>query len=400
MFQLGKGDEKVKRKEWNDALLLPILLLLILSVWVQYQAALLDGRAVQPVIFKQLIFSGLALGALLVMRRIPFLFLVKFAPIWYSFSLGVMLLLHWYYDPTMYLLTGTKRWLRIGPLSLQPSEMVKISFILMLVHFTLKYEKQARPHSLKADGGYIIKSLAIALPTFLLMFMQRDFGTSLVFISVLAALFIVAGVDKRILLAGAGALTLLGGCLLLFVFTEWGRGILQALHFKEYQLNRVEAWIDPFKYQDSISFQQVRSMLSVAVGGFAGKSSELASIYVPVRESDMIFTVIAEKSGFIGSSGVLFLYFYLFYQMLTAGIQTNNRGCLYFSVGLVFALLFQTVENIGAAIGILPLTGIPLPFLSQGGTSMITVCVGLGIVLGMEKPKKGRRVAALSTLKR
>lgn len=390
----------MKRKEWNDALLLPILLLLILSVWVQYQAALLDGRAVRPVVIKQIVFSVIAVVALLVVRRIPFLFFVKFAPIWYSLSLGVMLLLHWYYDPAMYLLTGTKRWLRIGPLSLQPSEMVKISFILMLVHFTLKYEQQERAHSLKTDGLYIIRSLAITLPTFLLMFMQRDFGTSLVFVSILAALFVVVGIDKRILLVGAGIVTLLGGCLLLFVFTEWGRVILQTLHFKEYQLNRVEAWIDPFKYQDSISFQQVRSILAVAAGGFAGKSSELVSIYVPVRESDMIFTVIAEKAGFIGSSGVLFLYFYLFYQMLTAGIQTNNRGCLYFSVGLVFALLFQTVENIGAAIGLLPLTGIPLPFLSQGGTSMITICAGLGIVLGMEKPKKGRRVAALSTLKR
>lgn len=390
----------MKRKEWNDALLLPILLLLILSVWVQYQAALLDGRAVRPVVFKQIVFSVLAGVALLVVRRIPFLFLVRFAPIWYSLSLGVMVLLHWYYDPAMYLLTGTKRWLRIGPLSLQPSEMVKISFILMLVHFTLKYERQKQPHSLKTDGLYIMKSLAIALPTFLLMFMQRDFGTSLVFVCILAALFVVVGIDKRILLAGAGIVTLLGSCLLMFVFTEWGRVILQTLHFKEYQLNRVEAWIDPFKYQDSISFQQVRSILAVAAGGFAGKSSELASIYVPVRESDMIFTVIAEKAGFIGSSAVLFLYFYLFYQMLMAGIQTNNRGCLYFSVGLVFALLFQTVENIGAAIGLLPLTGIPLPFLSQGGTSMITICAGLGIVLGMEKPKKGRRVAALSTLER
>ncbi|MBO1305234.1 FtsW/RodA/SpoVE family cell cycle protein [Enterococcus sp. 669A] len=374
-----------KRKTWNEALLLPIFLLLLVSVWVQYQAAVLDGNFVRPIVIKQLFFCALAFGALLAARHFSFAFLMKFSPLWYGLSLGVMLLLHWYYDAAMFELTGTKRWLRIGPLTLQPSEMMKIAFILMLVYITINYEQRTPIRTWQSDGRYMLKSFLIALPTFLLMFMQRDFGTSLVFICIMLALFIVSGVDKRILISLAGLLAVLGGCLLLFVFTEWGREILKALHFKEYQLNRVEAWVDPLKYQDSISFQQVRSMLAVATGGFAGKAGEAAWVYVPVRESDMIFTVIAETFGFVGSASVLFLYFYLFYQMLRTGMQTNKRAYLYFSVGLVFSLLFQTVENVGAAIGLLPLTGIPLPFLSQGGTSLITGCFGLGIVLGMEK---------------
>ncbi|MDU7056031.1 MAG: FtsW/RodA/SpoVE family cell cycle protein, partial [Enterococcus hirae] len=161
--------------------------------------------------------------------------------------------------------------------------------------------------------------------------------------------------------------------------------ILYSLNFKTYQLDRVRAWIDPFAYSQSIGYQQSQSLLSVSAGGFSGRPAEIPPIYVPVRESDMVFTVIAETFGFLGSVTVVFLYFYLFYQVIYTAIQTNNKGNLYLAVVLVFGLLFQIVENIGASIGLLPLTGIPLPFLSQGGTSLLIMGGGLGMILGFKK---------------
>lgn len=167
--------------------------------------------------------------------------------------------------------------------------------------------------------------------------------------------------------------------------------MLFRLHFKPYQLDRVKAWADPFAYQDSIAYQQVQSMWAIGSGGLLGASDTHIPVYVPVRESDMIFTVIGESFGFLGSSLVIFLYFYLIYQIIFATLRTNNKASVYLSITFVFGLVFQIFENIGAAIGLLPLTGIPLPFLSQGGTSLIAVGLSLGIIFGLEKayaPKK------------
>jgi rod shape determining protein RodA len=157
------------------------------------------------------------------------------------------------------------------------------------------------------------------------------------------------------------------------------------MHFKTYQLDRVRAWVDPFQYRDSIAYQQVQSLYAIGSGGLFGRGAEQASVYVPVRESDMIFTVVGEGFGFFGGTLVIFLYFYLFYQILSAAIKTNNKANLYIAVAFVFGLLFQIFENIGAAIGILPLTGIPLPILSQGGTSLIVLGLGLGIMMGFKE---------------
>lgn len=142
---------------------------------------------------------------------------------------------------------------------------------------------------------------------------------------------------------------------------------------------------DPFQYRDSIAYQQVQSLYAIGSGGLFGRGEGQASVYVPVRESDMIFTVVGESFGFIGGTLVIFLYFYLFYQILYAAINTNNKANLYIAAAFVFSLLFQIFENIGAAIGILPLTGIPLPILSQGGTSLIVLGIGFGIMMGFKK---------------
>lgn len=371
--------------EFNYSLFLPIFLFYLISIGVQSLAAELDGDDVKRVVTKQILFCLVSLAAMVLISRIKTSHLLKYAPVFYVLSLGVMSLLYWFYDPAMYFVTNTKRWLRIGSFSFQPSELMKLSFILFMVRLTLINEMQCVKRTLRSDLRYIGKIALYSLPTFLLMFMQRDFGTSLVFIAVLGALFVISGVHWKILAVITGAGAALGSTLLILVFSEWGNKLLYWLHFKTYQLDRVRAWVDPFQYRDSIAYQQVQSLYAIGSGGLFGRGAEQASVYVPVRESDMIFTVIGESFGFIGGTLVIFLYFYLFYQILSAAIRTNNKANLYLAAAFVFSLLFQIFENIGAAIGILPLTGIPLPILSQGGTSLIVLGIGLGIMLGFRE---------------
>jgi rod shape determining protein RodA len=225
--------------------------------------------------------------------------------------------------------------------------------------------------------------LLFSTPLFALMFMQKDFGTSLVFICVLGALLIASGIDWRILTTIGALLVALGGFLIFLVFTENGNNILKLLHFKQYQLDRVLAWRDPYAFADSIAYQQVQGFVAMGSGGMFGKGSAGIDVYVPVRESDMIFTFIGEAYGFVGASLVIILYFYLFFQIFYTGMKSNSKFNIYICVGVVFMLVFQTFENIGASIGLLPLTGIPLPFLSQGGTSLIATLIALGLIFEM-----------------
>lgn len=374
--------------EFNYSLFLPIFIFYLISIGVQSMAAELDGADVKNVVTKQIIFCLISLLAMGIVSKFKTATLLKYAPFFYVVSLGIMALLYWFYDPAMYTVTNTKRWLRIGGFSFQPSELMKLSFTLFMVRLALIDELNCSQRTLKSDLRYLGKVALFSLPTFFLMFIQRDFGTSLVFIAILGVLFVISGVHWKILTTITGIGAALGATLLVLVFSEWGNKLLYWLHFKTYQLDRVRAWVDPFQYRDSIAYQQVQSLYAIGSGGLFGRGSEQASVYVPVRESDMIFTVIGEGFGFIGSTLVVFLYFYLFYQIISAAMKTNNKGNLYLAVTFVFGLLFQIFENIGAAIGILPLTGIPLPILSQGGTSLIVLGVGLGIMMGFREKER------------
>jgi rod shape determining protein RodA len=374
-----------KRHEVNYALILPVFILFLLSIAVQYGASVMDGNDPGPVVVRQALFCIVAGIALFVGSLFSTTFLLRFSGLFYVLSLGLMALLYWFYDPIMFEITHTKRWMRIGGFTIQPSEFMKLAFVLFMVSLTLLYEKKQIQRTIKSDCRYILKIIGASLPTFLLMFMQRDFGTSLVFIVMLGALFVISGVHWKILVGIFSLMAVIGGGLLLLVFTDWGNTVLFQLRFKPYQLDRVKAWVDPFAFQDSIAYQQVQSMWAIGSGGLFGAAETHTPVYVPVRESDMIFTVIGESFGFLGSSLVIFLYFYLIYQIIFAAIRTNNKAAVYLAITFVFGLVFQIFENIGAAIGLLPLTGIPLPFLSQGGTSLIAIGLSLGIIFGLEK---------------
>ena len=129
--------------------------------------------------------------------------------------------------------------------------------------------------------------------------------------------------------------------------------------------------------------QQAYGMMAIGSGEMFGKGFNMSDISVPVRESDMIFTMIGEMFGFVGSAFVVLIYFVLIYQMVKVCYDTNNEFYTYISVGIIMMLLFHVFENIGANIGLLPLTGIPLPFISKGGSSILGNMIAIGLILSM-----------------
>ncbi|GGC84979.1 FtsW/RodA/SpoVE family cell cycle protein [Enterococcus wangshanyuanii] len=367
----------------NYGLLLPVFLLILVGFLAQYGAFMADPTitAVTPLLIKQLLWTLLGMIAMFLTMLLPIKFLWKATPYLYFSSLILMSLLVKFHDPVMAVATGTKRWLRLGPLAFQPSEFAKLGYILMLAYIVTKSGKSFS--SLKEELALLGKLFLVSIPIFGLMFYQKDFGTSLVFLSILFGILLVSSCSWKLLVPLFGSLSVLGISAILLVLTEQGQKILAYLHFKPYQFDRIHAWLDPFAYADSIAFQQARGLSAIGSGELAGKGLTNLQVYVPVRESDMIFTVIAEAYGFIGSCFLLLLFFYLIYQMLICTLAAKREFYAYITTGVIMYFLFHILENIGSNIGLLPLTGIPLPFISQGGTAYVTNFIAIGLILSM-----------------
>lgn len=381
---------KKDREPINYGLLLPVLLLILVGFLAQYGAFHADPSItnVMPLLRKQLYWTILGFIAMFIMMFLPIEYLWKLTPFVYGGSLFLMSLLVKFYDPVMATVTNTKRWIRLGPISFQPSEFMKIGYILMLAYVMTKRNNRPKTETLKDDFRLLGEMTLYSLPIFALMAYQKDFGTSLVFISIFIGMVLVSGCSWKILAVSGTILTSLGITAILLVLTEAGQKFLTLLHFQSYQFNRIHAWLNPFEYADSISYQQARGLIAIGSGEMTGKGINNLQVYVPVRESDMVFTVIAEAFGFLGACALLLLFFYLIYQMLISTLNSKREFYAYITTGIIMYFLFHIIENIGSNIGLLPLTGIPLPFLSQGGTAYLTNFIAIGLVLSMYNSKQ------------
>ncbi|WP_373774197.1 FtsW/RodA/SpoVE family cell cycle protein [Streptococcus ferus] len=366
-------------------LILPVFFLIIIGFLAIFVATSHDyPKNLTTVMGQQVVW--LLIGSLIsfVVMLFSTEFLWKITPYLYGLGLGLMVLPLIFYSPELVASTGAKNWVTIGSVTLfQPSEFMKISYILMLSRIMVSFKQKHSQRTLKEDGKLLLLFAALTLPILLLLGLQRDLGTAMVFMAILAGMVLVAGVSWKIIipivLLAVAVLTLF---LVIFLMPN-GKEFFFSLGMDAYQINRLSAWISPFDYAGNIAYQQTQGMIAIGSGGLLGKGFNVVDLAVPVRESDMIFTVIAENFGFIGGSIVLVLYLLLIYRMLRVTFASNNLFYTYISTGFIMMILFHIFENIGAAVGVLPLTGIPLPFISQGGSSLISNLIGVGLVLSM-----------------
>ena len=369
------------------SLILPVLMLLSIGVVAIYITVSHDyPDNAWPMVGQQIawIAVGFLLSFILMFFNTKFLW--KITPYLYVFGLGLMVLPLIFYSQSLVASTGAKNWIAIRGVTLfQPSEFMKISYILMLsrlvVHFLQQHKQDER--TLALDFFLILKLGLYTVPVLVLLTLQSDLGTALVFVAIYGGIVLLSGVSWKIILpVFLTGVLLLGGFLFIFI-SDGGRAFLHNLGMPTYQINRILAWLHPFDYAQTTTFQQAQGQIAVGSGGLTGQGFNVSNLLVPVRESDMIFTVIAEDFGFLGSTLVIMLYLLLIYRMLKITIKSNNQFYTYISTGFIMMLLFHIFENIGAVTGILPLTGIPLPFISQGGSSIISNLIGVGLLLSV-----------------
>jgi rod shape determining protein RodA len=257
-----------------------------------------------------------------------------------------------------------QRWIDLGPIQFQPSELSKIAVILMLA-------------SLLARSGVpltwttVAKTLVIVGIPSALIFLQPDLGTMLVFAFVLLAVLFVAGMTMRQL----GFLT---------VATIIGTvGVFQLKLIKSYQIDRLTAFIDPGSHELTLSYNQVQSEIAIGSGGLVGKGlfegSQTNLQFVPVQSSDFIFTAVGEQFGFIGSAIVIGLFSILLFRLLSIAVAAKDRFSFLVTAGVASMFAFHIFINIGMTIRIMPVTGLPLPFMSAGGTVFVAMSAALGL---------------------
>lgn len=362
-----------------------LLLIGILSVYVAVSHDY--PQMVWSFLGQQIAWIGMGCFICLIVTIFNTKFLWQITPFLYVLGLALMVLPLIFYNPSLVASTGAKNWVAYGNITLfQPSEFMKIPFILMLSRSIVQFlqRNKGRERLLRQDWFLILELTIYTIPVFVLLALQQDLGTALVFMAIFAGLVLVSGVSWKIILPVVFVLVGgLAGFLFLFL-SEGGRAFLhQQLGMPTYQMNRILAWLNPFDYAQTTTYQQAQGQLAIASGGLFGQGFNVSNLLVPVRESDMIFTVLGEDFGFAGSLVFLILYVCLIYRILKITLQSNNQFYTYISIGFIMMLVFHIFENIGAVTGILPLTGIPLPFVSQGGSAIISNLIGIGLVLSI-----------------
>jgi len=369
------------------SLILPVFCLLVIGVVAIYIAVSHDyPQNIWPILGQQLAWIVLGIVISFVVMFFNTKFLWQSTPYLYALGLVLMVLPLIFYNPNLVAATGAKNWVSIGGVTLfQPSEFMKISYILILarviVQFTQKRKEKERTIAL--DFHLILWLIVFTLPVLVLLALQSDLGTALVFVAIFAGLVLLSGVSWKIIIPiFATVVSGIAGFLAVFI-TKDGRAFMHQIGMPTYQINRILAWLNPFDYAQTTTYQQAQGQIAIGSGGLFGQGFNVSNLLIPVRESDMIFTVIAEDFGFIGSVLVITLYLLLIYRMLKITLKSNNQFYTYISTGFIMMLLFHIFENIGAVTGLLPLTGIPLPFISQGGSAIISNLIGVGLLLSM-----------------
>ncbi len=260
---------------------------------------------------------------------------------------------------------GSARWINIGPLTFQFSELAKILMIIVLAQYLAS--RQAKLDSLRA----ILGACVLVGPPLILVMLQPDLGTSLVFAAILAGMLWMSGASLMwlgALAAGVVAMVPIAWTYLL----------------RDYQKERLTSFLNPTPDITGSGYQLYQSQIAVGSGGWFGRGltngTQAQGDFLPVQTTDFVFSVLAEELGFVGGLVLFFLFALLLWRVLVAGWRSRDPFGTMFAAGVASMVLFQLVVNVGMVMGIMPITGIPLPFVTHGGASLVSMAIGLGIL--------------------
>jgi rod shape determining protein RodA len=362
--------ERRPLRHLDPVLLVTVLALGIVGLFTIYSAthASLVAQRIDPGFYlkKQLTFVTLGIVVTLVAASFDYRFVKVYASIVYVASLALLVLVR---TPLGTTIRGSQRWFQLFGFQLAPSELAKLALVAMLAAFL----SQLRSSDLSLQDLY--RATAIAAVPGLLVFLQPDLGTSIVLVAILVGILVVAGARARHL--GVLALTAI---VLIF-------GALQLGLVKDYQIARLTAFFDPQNDPQRSDYNRTQAEIAIGSGGLFGtgylKGTQTNLDFVPEQHTDFIFTVIGEEFGFVGAIFVLLLFALLIWRAVRIALLAKDPFGTYLAAGIASMLAIQVFVNVGMTLGIMPITGIPLPFVSYGGSSFLTNCAAVGLLLNV-----------------
>ena len=339
-------------------------LLAILGLVMAYTNSVEQGQTVLSggtTFVRGLMWTGIALIAFVITTAFDYKWLKTFAWPLYLLQIGLLL-------ATLAIghgVGGSSRWISFGPFDFQFSELAKILMIVVLANYLGARQGQLR--SLPS----ILGACLLVIPPFILVMLQPDLGSSLVLVAILVGMLFMSGASLFWLFA-------IPAIVLPMLPLIW------TYVLRDYQKQRITAFLNPATDTQGAGFQLNQSVTAVGSGGPFGvgltNGSQNQAALLPVQESDFVAAIYLEELGFIGALILLILFGALLWRLLVSGWRSKDPFGMMFASGLASMILFQLVVNLGMVIGIMPITGIPLPFISHGGASLISLAVGLGIV--------------------
>jgi rod shape determining protein RodA len=359
---IGQGVSANRWRFLDWQLLLYVLLLIGLGLVMGYSVTYGESGSVSSLsqTVKTLMWTGIGLTIFFVVASIDYHWLSTFTVPIYLLVIALLAI-------TMAVgttLFGAQMSVTVAGLDFQFSEICKVLMIVVLASFlTSRREKVGRLSTIVGAG------LLMAIPM-LMIFLQPDLGTAMVFVAILVGMLFMSG-------ASIGWMGALAGVMI-------GAAPVAMSVLGDYQRQRLFCFLDPYADPQGACYQLVQALNAVGSGGWfgqgltAGRQNQLG--YLPVQSTDFIFTVVAEELGFVGSLVLLLLFGLLVWRILAIGWSAGDALGMMVSVGLASLVLFQLLVNIGMVIGIMPVTGIPLPFVTYGGSSMISILFGMGIL--------------------
>ena len=355
--------------------------LLVLSVLaLSVIGALAVGSAEPSAQFKQIIGIILGVIAMLVISMIDYEWILNFY--WLIYGLNLLLLLYVQFFGME--LNGAKRWIDLKFTTLQPSDFTKIFMILFFAKFLMNHEARMK------EPLTIVKSVLLIAPSLLLIYKQPNLSNTLCIAALFCVLMYIGGLSYKFI-GTALAIAIPAAIIVVSVAVMPNQPFL-----KEYQQKRILAWLEPEKYADDTAYQQQNSIMAIGSGQLEGKglnNNTTTSVkngnFLLEADTDFIFAIIGEELGFVGCCIVIILLLLIVIQCILIGLRAQNLAGQIICGGVAALIAIQSFINIGVATGVLPNTGLSLPFVSAGLTSIVCFYMGLGFVLNVGlQPKK------------
>ena len=360
-----------------------------------------------PQIFvKQVIWLAIGMFAAILISRIPPRFWSNISPVIYTAIIIILLLLLFTHG------SYPKRWFRIGTIAIQPSEFAKFATVIFLASYLAGRKR------LKRFSDLMIPLLIVAVPA-LLIFLEPDLGSAQIFFPILLLMLFWAGMPAARIFIYFSPLISAAASFVIYVWVVYFIGLTIFLYFqkqmsyfiygvvgnflaglimplvwnllKPYQQERIVSFFSPWVDPRGMAWQTIQSKIAIGSGGIIGKGflsgTQKKLEFLPLRHTDFVFSCLGEEFGLIGIILITVVFAYLLYRLLLLVRSTKNRFASIFIAGVLAWIGYQTFVNMGITLGLLPITGVPLPFISYGGSSLLACYMAIGICIAVSRPK-------------